>query len=128
MINSWSAGGGVTWTPAARATVSATFRYESGTPMQRSDEDLEELRERPGAELVDFEAGRVKGRAIASILADVAVWKRGRQSATLSAAVMNLFDQPLRVQLRQSVQRHAFRRAAHGIPVASAGVLTDAWA
>ena len=89
-----AAGGGVTWTPAARATVSATFRYESGTPVQRGDEDLDELRERPGAELVDFEAGRVKGRAIASILAEAMVWKRGRQSAALTGAVMNLFDQP----------------------------------
>ena len=41
---------------------------------------------------MDFEAGRVKGRAVASILADAAVWKRGRQSATVRAAVMNLFD------------------------------------
>jgi len=86
------AGGGVTWVPAARATVSAQFRYESGTPLQRTDEDLDELRDRPGAELVDFESGRVKGRAIASILADAAVWKRGRQSATVRVALMNVFD------------------------------------
>jgi len=85
-------GGGVTWAPAARATISATFRYESGTPIQRSDEDLDELRERPGAELVDFEAGRVKGRAIASMLAEATVWKRGRQSAIVHASVRNLFD------------------------------------
>ena len=86
-------GGGITWAPAARATVSAAFRYESGTPVQRSDDDLDELGERPGAELVDFEAGRVKGRAIASILAEATVWKRGRQAATVRASVMNLFDQ-----------------------------------
>ena len=86
-------GGGVTWTPAARATVSATFRYESGTPLQRDDDDLEELGERPGAEMVDFEAGRVKGRAVASILADAVVWKRGRQSAAVRGTVMNIFDQ-----------------------------------
>ena len=86
-------GGGVTWAPAARATVSASFRYESGTPIQRGDQDLDELSERPGAELVDFETGRVKGRAIASILADVVVWKRGRQSATVQGTVMNIFDQ-----------------------------------
>ena len=29
---------------------------------------------------------------IASILADAEVWKRGRQSATVRAAVMNVFD------------------------------------
>jgi outer membrane receptor for ferrienterochelin and colicin len=85
-------GGGVTWTPGARATVSATFRYESGTPIQQSDDDLDELGERPGAEMVDFDAGRVKGRAIASILADAVVWKRGRQSATVRGTVMNIFD------------------------------------
>jgi outer membrane receptor for ferrienterochelin and colicin len=87
------AGGGITWTPSVRATVSGTFRYESGTPIQRGDEDLDELRERPGSELVDFEAGRVKSRAIASILAEAAVWKRQRQSATVRVTVSNLFDQ-----------------------------------
>ena len=82
--------------------------------MQRGDEDLDELRERPGAELVDFEAGRVKGRAIASILADAAVWKRGRQSVTLSAAVMNLFDQPTRTTSAiRSAARISARRARH---------------
>ena len=49
--------------------------------------------ERPGAEMVDFETGRVKSRAVASILADAVVWKRGRQSATVRGTVMNIFDQ-----------------------------------
>jgi outer membrane receptor protein involved in Fe transport len=35
-------------------------RYESGVPLEVEEETLAELRSRPGAELVDFERGRVK--------------------------------------------------------------------
>jgi len=88
-----AAGGAVTWMhPTSRATVSASVRYESGTPIQRDEEEQDALLERPGAELVDFEHGRVKGRTIASLVADVQVWKRGRRSAGIRASAINLFD------------------------------------
>ena len=87
------AGGGVTWAHArSGATVSTAVRYESGTPLERSEEDEDELSERPGAEMVDFDRGRVAPRTVASVLADVPIWKRGRRSASLRAAVLNLFD------------------------------------
>ena len=88
-----AAGGAVTWMhPTSRASVSASVRYESGTPIQRDEDEADELGERPGAELVDFEQGRVKGRTIASLVADVPVWKNGRRSASIRASAINLFD------------------------------------
>ncbi len=46
--------GGVTWEhDSSGLTLSGAARYESGTPLQRDEEDDEELEERPGAELVD---------------------------------------------------------------------------
>jgi hypothetical protein len=87
------ASGGVTWMHArSGASVSATVRYETGTPLERSDEDEDELRERPGAELVDFERGRVEPRTIASLVADVPIWRRGRRSARVRVSIFNLFD------------------------------------
>jgi hypothetical protein len=84
---------GISWSPAsAGASVSAAIRYETGTPIERGDEAEEELRERPGAEMVDFDRGRVKPRTVASIQADVPFWKSGSRSAALRVAVLNLFD------------------------------------
>ncbi len=40
--------------------VSVLGRHESGVPLEVDDEGLEELRSRPGADLVNFERGRVK--------------------------------------------------------------------
>ena len=88
------AGGGLTWThERSGAAVSATVRYESGTPIGRDDEDEDELQARPGAELVDFDRGRVKPRTVASIQADVPLWKRDRRSLSVRASVLNLFDE-----------------------------------
>ena len=47
---------------AGGTSLAVNGRYESGTPLQVGDDDLDELEERPGAELVDFERGRVKPR------------------------------------------------------------------
>jgi outer membrane receptor for Fe3+-dicitrate len=88
------ASGGVTWTPArSGASVAFTLRYESGTPVERGEEEENELMERPGAELVDFESGRVDPRTVASLQAEVPVFKRGRYSARVRGSVLNLFDQ-----------------------------------
>jgi outer membrane cobalamin receptor len=88
-----SAGGGVSWTHARHGgSVAATVRYESGSPTETDDDDLEELRERPGAELVDFEAGRVKPRTIVSIQAAWPLFTRGRRAIEAQASLLNLFD------------------------------------
>jgi hypothetical protein len=87
------AGGGVTWMPGrSGVVVSATVRYESGTPIERDEDEEEELLERPGAELVDFDRGRVAPRTVASLQADLPVWTRGRISASVRASVLNLFN------------------------------------
>jgi hypothetical protein len=38
-------------------------RYESGTPLEVDEDELDELMERPGSELVNFETGRVPSAA-----------------------------------------------------------------
>jgi outer membrane receptor protein involved in Fe transport len=87
------ASGGVTWTHArSRASLAATIRYESGTPLEAGDGEEDELRERPGSEMVDFDRGRVAPRTIASIQAEVPIWTRGRRSASIRASGLNLFD------------------------------------
>jgi hypothetical protein len=43
-------------------SAAASARFESGTPLQLGDEKLDELEDRPGAELADFARGRVKPR------------------------------------------------------------------
>lgn len=53
-------------------SASLTGRYESGTPLEVDLEELDELADRPGAELVDFERERVKPRQVY----DLAVTKR----------------------------------------------------
>jgi len=75
----------------SRAGVSGTVRYESGTPIQR-EEDEAELEERPGAEMVDFANGRVRPRTVAAIVAEVPLVTRGRRSIGVRASVLNAFD------------------------------------
>ena len=87
------AGGGVTWTPErSGVVVSATVRYETGTPIERDEDDEDELQERPGAEMVDFDRGRVTPRTVASVQAEVPFWKHDRRVASIRASVLNLFD------------------------------------
>ncbi len=83
---------GVSWTHSTGVLVSATGRYETGTPIQADEGDLDELMERRGAELVDFDSGRVKPRSIVSLQATVPVIKRGDTTVVASVQVLNLFD------------------------------------
>jgi hypothetical protein len=88
------AGAGVTWSHRSGGlSISVTGRYETGTPIQQEEDDLEELRQRPGADLVDFEAGRVKPRGIVSLLATAPVARWGATIVTASVQVLNLFDE-----------------------------------
>jgi hypothetical protein len=88
-----TAGGGVTWTQGRNgASLAATVRYESGSPIETEDDEVAELRERPGAELVDFDAGRVKPRTIVSIQAAWPLFKRGDRAIDAQASLFNLFD------------------------------------
>ncbi len=105
---------GVAWAPVRpRVSVSLSVRHESGTPIERDEDAGEELAGRPGAELVDFAEGRVKARTLASLQATMPLFTRGRRSLELQALVTEHLRSALRLQLRQSLERHAFRRAAN---------------
>ena len=67
--------GGATWEHGSRASpLSASARYESGTPLQRDEEADEALEERPGADSCDFDRGRVKPRFLVSLIATCRSW------------------------------------------------------
>ncbi len=54
--------------PSGRAAATVSWRYQSGPPLEVSEEDLDDLAERPGFELVDADAGRVKPRFVIDAL------------------------------------------------------------
>ena len=84
-------GGGVTWAhDRSGLAIALTGRHESGTPIQRDDED--ELRRQPGAGLVDFDRGRVAPRTVLSLLGEIPLWRSGTRSVHARAAVLNLTD------------------------------------
>lgn len=83
---------GLAWLHASTgAWVSAVARAASGTPLQRDDDD-DDLQERPGASLVDFEAGRVKPRFTVDLVAAVPLARTGAARIALEAALLNAFD------------------------------------
>ena len=87
------ASSGWTWTPPrSGATLSFTIRHETGTPIESGDDEEEDGRSRPGAETVDFDRGRVAPRTVASLQADLPVWRRGSRSVSIRASVLNLFN------------------------------------
>jgi outer membrane receptor protein involved in Fe transport len=85
--------GGVAWVPRRSGfSISTTVRYESGTPIQREEDELDELEQRPGAELADFAAGRVRPRTVVSLVAELPIVRNGRRSIAVRASALNLFD------------------------------------
>lgn len=70
--------------------LSVAGRYQSGTPIQREDED--DLAARPGAEVVNFDSGRVKPRGIVDLLAAIPVRRTGGIALSVRASLLNLFD------------------------------------
>ena len=67
-------------------------RYESGTPLEVGDDDLEELQSRPGADRVDFEAERVKPRLLLNLTVGARVLRAGRFDLGAELALLNLTD------------------------------------
>jgi outer membrane receptor protein involved in Fe transport len=87
-----SAGGaGVSWHADSGLGITLTARYESGTPIQRDDDD-DELEARPGAETVDFESGRVRPRTIVSFLVSAPIVRSDSTTLVAGVEVVNLFD------------------------------------
>ena len=86
-------GGGLSWMhDRSGATLSFAGRYETGTPLERGDDELDELMERPGAEMVDFDRGRVEPRTVISMTGEIPLWRSQSRSLRLRGSLLNLFD------------------------------------
>jgi hypothetical protein len=72
--------------------VSFTGQYASGTPLEIDDDDLDEIDERPGAELVDFERGRVKPRAVLDVLVGQRLYRGPRVDLSARLSILNVAD------------------------------------
>jgi hypothetical protein len=76
----------------ARFTVSAAGRYESGTPLEFDEDEFDELQERPGAELVDFENGRTRPRKVVDVTFLQQLRETDRLRSSLRVAILNVMD------------------------------------
>lgn len=72
--------------------LSLTGRHESGVPLEVEEERLEELKSAPGAELVNFERGRVKPRTIFNFSAGVDLLKREKVVCAIHLDILNIAD------------------------------------
>ena len=72
------------------AWASFTGRYESGTPLEVDENELDELFLRPGSDLVDFARGRVRPRQIFDLLAGTRLLRGDGKEISLRAAILNL--------------------------------------
>ena len=86
----------ITWVqPVGRWSASAQARYASGTPLEvgdLDDDDIDELLERPGADLIDIERGRVTPRLVVDLTASARLFRAGRAHLSLGASVLNAFN------------------------------------
>ena len=73
-------------------SLALTGRYESGTPLEVDVDELDELRRRPGADLVDFDRGRVKPRQVFDASLVQRLFRTRRVDLNLRLAVLNLTD------------------------------------
>ncbi len=74
-------------------SVDISGRYESGTPLEVEEEELDELRRRRGAELVDFERGRVNPRRMLDVSVRRPLLDGARVGADLRVAVLNVLGE-----------------------------------
>jgi hypothetical protein len=73
--------------------LSFSGRHESGVPLEVDEDRLEELKTAPGAELVNFDRGRVKPRTTFDFAAGLTLYKRDQFSSAIQFMVQNVFDQ-----------------------------------
>lgn len=82
---------GITYQSVNRGfSASLAARYESGTPLDVEEDDLADLMERPGAELVDFERGRVRPRTVFDVTVSQTLHRGRRTETSLRVGVLNL--------------------------------------
>jgi outer membrane receptor protein involved in Fe transport len=65
-------------------------RYESGTPLEFDEEDIDEILTRPGSEMVDLERGRAKDRQIFDLAGGFKLLDEERATLNLRVGVMNV--------------------------------------
>jgi len=71
-------------------SLSMTGRYESGTPLAVDEDEFDELRARPGSELVDFDRGRVKPRQVFDVSLIQRLVRGHRVDLSLRFAALNM--------------------------------------
>lgn len=71
-------------------SASLAMRYESGTPIEVEEDDLADLMERPGAELVNFDTGRVRPRTVFDVMVSQALHRSRRTETSVRVGVLNL--------------------------------------
>ena len=69
---------------------SVNGRYESGTPLEVDDDELDELADRPGVELVDLESGRVRPRTVFDAALTQRLRRGDRMDVDVRVALLNL--------------------------------------
>lgn len=74
-------------------SVSLTGRYESGTPLEVEEDEVPELMERPGAELVDFDRLRVRPRTVLDLAVSKVLRRDEPRELSLGLSVTNLFGE-----------------------------------
>ena len=79
---------GVTWS-RRNWWASISGRHESGVPLEVDEERLEELREEPGAELVNFERRRVRPWTVFDFSAGVDLFEDERASVSAQFDIQN---------------------------------------
>jgi outer membrane receptor protein involved in Fe transport len=70
--------------------LSFTGRHESGSPLEVEEERLEELKSAPGAELADFERGRVRPRTTFNFSAGVNLFKKEKVICAAQVDILNI--------------------------------------
>ncbi len=72
--------------------VSLAGRYRTGTPLEVEEEELPELAERPGSDLVDFEEQRTRPYAVFDVQAGVRLLRRPGFELSARGSLLNLTD------------------------------------
>jgi outer membrane receptor protein involved in Fe transport len=72
--------------------VALSGRYRSGTPLEVSEDELDELAERPGADLVDFAEQRVKPYAVVDLRAGARLLSRRTFELFARGSLLNALD------------------------------------
>jgi outer membrane receptor for ferric coprogen and ferric-rhodotorulic acid len=75
-----------------RWRISGVIRYQTGTPLEVEEDDIDEILERPGSEVVDVESGRVRPRTIVDVQGGWTFYRGPRTSVSLTAWMTNVFN------------------------------------